>query len=252
LDGSAKTFGPLSTADADQVHIRYTSSGSYEIELPGAAWDQLVFAKNAIPQDPATFNYFQPASAPVNGAYLITSVAKAQGFSYSEMAAWFDGSGKFGEVAFGEATAAGQIPQTGSAAYHGLVSGTSDVIGFDSFDGHYNVLVDGSVDLGFDFAKGTLDGSITVSLDDLAGSKAAIGTFAFTNPVFSAGSTTYSGKFDTSTAGANYFLGRFTGPHAEETIGAWALPFVFTHGGAGVQADNQVHQAFGAWIAKRP
>jgi hypothetical protein len=34
-----------------------------------------------------------------------------------------------------------------------------------------------------------------------------------------------------------------TGPHAEELIGAWALPFHY-HG------DNQDHQAIGAWVAK--
>jgi hypothetical protein len=241
-DGSAKTFGPLSNADAEQVHIRYTSGGSYEIEMPGKNWEQLTIAKGVTPADPSTFNFFQPASAPQNGAFLATSVAKLQGYKYSEMAAWWDGGGRFGELAFGEPTAAAQVPLTGAATYHGMVSGTSDVIGFDSFDGHYNVAVDGSVDLNFDFAKGTLAGAMTVALDD-TGQKTPLGTFAFTDTVFSVGSTTYSGKFDSSDPGQNFFLGRLTGPNAEETIGAWALPFHLT-------GDAQAHQAFGAWIAK--
>jgi hypothetical protein len=69
-----------------------------------------------------------------------------------------------------------------------------------------------------------------------------LGTYAFENTVFSAGSTTYSGKFDTGAAGQNYFFGEFTGPNAEETIGAWAMPFNYS-------GDH--HQAFGGWIAKQ-
>jgi hypothetical protein len=78
-----------------------------------------------------------------------------------------------------------------------------------------------------------------------------LGIYAFKDTVFSVGSPTYSGKFDTNVDGDNFFLGRFTGPNAEETIGAWALPFLFTTGGETLQPDNKVHQSFGAWIAKR-
>ena len=108
---------------------------------------------------------------------------------------------------------------------------------------HAFYVLDGTVQLTFDFGKGTLDGNMTLALDDYGGGKTQLGTYSFTNTVFSAGSTVYSGKFDTSVAGQNYFLGQFTGPNAEETIGAWALPFIF---------DNADHQAFGAWLAKQP
>ena len=33
-------LGTISTADADQLHIRFTNAGQYEIELPGQEWDQ--------------------------------------------------------------------------------------------------------------------------------------------------------------------------------------------------------------------
>jgi hypothetical protein len=69
--------------------------------------------------------------------------------------------------------------------------------------------------------------------------------------MFSRGSTTYSGRFDTPVVGQNFFLGRFTGPGAEETIGSWALPFLFDKGGEFVKPDGQVHQAFGAWMARK-
>src|SRR6185312_11085902 len=135
--GATMGFAGLSSADADQVHIRYSNNGYYEIQMPGATWEQLGFAKGTIPADPAFASDFQPVSAPQNGASLITSISRTQGYNYSEMAGWFDPSGKFGELAFGAATPAGQVPEAGSATYQGLVNGTSDVVGFDSFDGHF-------------------------------------------------------------------------------------------------------------------
>jgi hypothetical protein len=51
-----------------------------------------------------------------------------------------------------------------------------------------------------------------------------------------------SGRFDTSQAGINQFSGRFTGPSAQEAIGAWALPLTI---------DGTPRQAIGAWLAKR-
>jgi hypothetical protein len=241
------SFGALSSADADQVHIRYNSGGFYEIQMPGADWDRLIFGKGTIPADPAFANVFQPESLPQSQAELVTAIARTKGYQYSEIAGWFDGN-KFGSVAFGEATPASGVPTSGSATYQGIVQGTSDVIWTDSFDGPHNVPVDGTVNLSFDFAQGTLGGAMTVRLDD-SGQILPIGTFAFKDTVFSAGSTSYSGKFNTTASGSNFFLGQFTGPHAEETIGAWALPFTIVD-----TLFNKFtpHQAFGAWIAKKP
>ena len=240
--GSSMGFNNLTSADAAQVHIRYTSGGFYEIQMPGADWDRLIIAKGVIPADPENANTFQPASAPQNDAGLVTRLSKTDGYKYSEIAGWFDSSGRFGEMAFGEATPAGQLPQTGSAVYHGVVAGTSDVVGHDFFDGYYRTPVDGAVSLSFDFGKSSLSGSMTVGLNAY-GNTTSLGTFAFEDTVLSASSGMYSGKFNTSAHGDNFFLGQFTGPHGEETIGAWALPFVFT--------DGLNHQAFGAWIAKQ-
>ncbi|MEO7240009.1 MAG: hypothetical protein ABIW16_01285, partial [Sphingomicrobium sp.] len=170
---------------------------------------------------------------------LVTWQASKDGYSYSELGAWGSAaSGRLGYVAFGSATPAGGVPVTGSASYQGIVAGSSDVMTPDNLLGGFvPSAVSGTVALTFDFAGGTLDGSMTVALDSTK-----LGTFAFTDTVFSAGATAYSGTFDTTVAGQNFFLGQFTGPYAEETIGAWALPFLF--GG-----DGKTHQAFGAWIA---
>src|SRR5438270_8628851 len=37
--GSSMGFTALSKADTDQVHIRYSNGGYYEIQMPGSNWD---------------------------------------------------------------------------------------------------------------------------------------------------------------------------------------------------------------------
>ena len=240
----------LSTADADQPHIRYTSGGYYEIQIPGSAYDRLVSLKGFIPQDPATNNQFQPASVAQNQAFFFTSNSRLSGYHYSEMANWAASGLGGGSVAFGSLTPSGAVPVVGSATYSGIITGGSDVTNSNSFDGVYAVPVTGTVGLNFNFATASLSGAMTLTLNDY--DPVALGSFAFKDTVFSAGSTSYSGKFDTTAAGQNFFLGRFTGPNAEETIGAWALPFLFTNGNSHLPADNKAHQAFGAWIARKP
>ena len=238
-------LGTISTADADQLHIRFTNAGQYEIELPGQEWDQL------IPYGQGTEGTVITDSD--NDVLLVLSGSKDKGYKYSELASYRTGGpDTIGALAFGTLTHAGAVPTTGSATYNGIVMGKSDVIASDSFDGPNRAIVTGSVKLDFNFAAGSLAGAMTVGLDDMAGDPLALGTFDFKNTVFSAGSTSYSGKFDSSTAGQNFFLGQFTGPNAEETIGAWALPFVLDTGNSTIEADHQPHQLFGAWIAKKP
>lgn len=234
-------FGTVSGADQDQPHIRYNGGGYYEIEMPGSNWDQLIPYKGLVDPGPDN-NYFQPQSVAQNLGYLATYNSRLTGYSYSELGGWGSAAaGRWGWVAFGTPTPAGGVPVSGSATYSGIVHGSADVMTPDGLYGGFDTTpINGTVGLNFDFAKGTLDGSMTVSLN-----ATDLGTFNFKDTVFSVGSTDYSGVFDTSVAGSNFFLGKFTGPNAQETIGAWALPFHFS-------GDNQDHQAFGAWIAKKP
>jgi len=244
-------FGTLSTADADQVHIRYLSNGNYEIEVPGRAWDTLIPIKGMSP--PSDFQY-QPASSAQNAAGLFTGPARWGGYKYSEYAFWYSRDvGRQGWVAFGSPTAAADIPRAGSANYDGVVHGSADIMSTDPLSApfYYPAQVDGTVSLAFDFGAGTLAGSMTLSIPD-GMQPAKIGTFAFKDTVFSVGSQTYSGSFASSETGPNFFSGRFTGPRAEETIGSFAVPFRFTNGGEFGSPDNQVHTAVGAWVAKRP
>jgi transferrin binding protein len=226
--------GPgFSSKDAAQTHVRYTADGHYELQVPGKDWQRLGFPSNVIPQDPATFNYFVTSA----GDLLAINLSRLDGYRYSEI-----GDGIF---AFGSATPSGGVPTTGSATYHGVVSGSSDLTQHDYLaGGDVAVPVTGTVQLQFDFGAGTLDGSMSLKTDPY-GPRVDLGTFAFKNTVYSAGSLTYSGAFVTNANGHNEFLGRFTGPNAEETIGAWAVPFTYS-------VDGKSHQAVGAWVAKRP
>jgi hypothetical protein len=168
------------------------------------------------------------------------------------MASWSSAVTKrIGNFAFGMATPAGAVPVTGSATFQGKVAGMTDILVYDYLYGGYGSLsVDGTVQLNFDFAGGKLSGSMALFIPD-GMQPFKIGDFAFKDTVFGAGSTTYSGKFESASAGQNFFLGQFTGPAAQETIGTWAVPFLFNKSADFTLADGQVHQATGAWIGKR-
>jgi len=234
-----------SAADAAEPHIRFVGD-HYEIQLPGHAYDSLITMKGFIPQYPSTNSQFQPASYSQNQAFFFTENSRLKGYSYSEIATWAANDIGGGTIAFGSATPSGAVPTTGSASYSGVVLGQSDVTEASVWDyGTAAVAVSGSVNLSFNFGAGTLGGSMSLHTDPMVIAPVDLGTFAFQNTVYSAGGLTYSGSFQTGATGQNMFLGRFTGPNAEETIGAWALPFLYS-------GDGQGHQAVGAWIAKKP
>lgn len=245
-------FGAVSNAAADQAQIRYSGNGYYEIRMPAAEWDRLVHY-GGLGNPTADNNYFQPSGVPTNHGYLVVgNAAKSGGYTYSELGGWgSSAASRFGAMAFGIPTPAGGVPTSGSASFDGKVQGNADVMQLDGlYGGFVPLALDGTVTLNFDFGSGALAGEMSLyGRDGMNPFK--IGTFAFRETVFSAGSTSYSGRFETGIAGDNFFLGRFTGPGAQETIGAWAVPFVFTSGGESVKADGQPHQAFGAWIARR-
>ena len=166
LETAASRFGPISTADADQPHIRYTSGALYEIQLPGKDWDSLVPYKGLA--NPTTDNVsFQPASAAESGALFNTITARWAGYSYSDYGAWYSReTGRYGWVAVGVPTAASAIPVMGSATYHGDVHGSADIMQTDplSLPTHYPSSVDGKITLNFDFEKGTLAGAMDLFL----------------------------------------------------------------------------------------
>ena len=247
---ATERFGTISTDPADQAHIRYTAGGFYEVQLAGANWDRLVPYELMVDPHPDN-NYFQPASVQANYGYVLTSNSRNNGYTYSEIASWGSSAQhRRGYFAFGVATPVGGVPTSGSATFQGAAYGSTDIMIADNlYGGYYPLPTDGTVTLNFDFGAGSLAGRMDLFLPD-GMNPIPLTSFAFQQTVFSAGSTTYSGTFGTSATGQNFFLGQLTGPNAEETIGAWAVPFVFDHNGSTIAGDGQTHHAFGAWIAK--
>ena len=66
----------------------------------------------------------------------------------------------------------------------------------------------------------------------------------FRDTVYSIGSTTFSGKFDTALGGINSFGGLFTGPNAQELIGNFAFPYKSP-------VDGLTYEADGAFVGKK-
>ena len=241
----ATRFTSVEGVNSNQVRVRYTSSGSYEVQLPGDSFGELSHSgtiPNPAPDDP-----FLTLSPSWRGG--LTIQYPHSGYSFSALATWARGDNDFGftedlgVVAFGVPTPAAAIPLTGTASYQGLVSGLTDAKTFDSLSNSWLLLpAGGTVGLNFDFANATLSGQMALSVNG-GMNPISVGNFTFAQTIFSRGSTSYSGKFDTSLTGFNFFNGSFTGPHGEETIANWAVPFTF---------DGENHQAIGAWIAKKP
>lgn len=240
-DTADVSFTPVSSASADQPSIRYTGS-SYEIEMPAGSWDKLVPYGGLSNPGPDN-TYFEPDSINTNEGYLVTSNSRTRGYTHVELGSWgSQAAGRWGYVAFGTPTPGSDIPVTGSATFNGFIVGSSDVMVADYLYGGYVPLaVGGTIDLNFNFGGSSLSGSMSPTLFTLDGEQ-SLGTFVFSDTVYSAGSTTFSGRFDTPLSGDNFFLGRFFGPDAREMGGGWALP---------IQYDGSSHQAFGGFIARR-
>ena len=144
----------------------------------------------------------------------------------------------FGWAAFGTATPAGAVPTSGSASYSALVRGSS----VDAWGA-----IEGTASLQFDFGAGKLSGHfdpVYLYLGGL-GETSSLGRYDFTNTVYSAGSTTYSGQLSQAGLGqSGSFGGQFTGPSAQELMARWSAPF---HD----PITNVDSTMFGVWVGKR-
>jgi hypothetical protein len=215
-------------AAGEQLQVRYVaSSNTYEVQIPHS---QNWVASTYLPSSGPGLFAFQGAPG---GASMWVHTGPYQ---YSTLLEWNDGD-NVGHEAIGMATPAGGIPVTGSAAYVGQILGVTTEYQpkyADDFD------VDGSIFLTFNFGAGSLSGSIAPNMHqgyDFA-------PLNFVNTVYSTGSTTFSGKFDTTATGVNSFSGLFTGPSAQELIGNFAFPYVSP-------IDSKTYQASGAFVGKK-
>ncbi len=144
-----------------------------------------------------------------------------------------------GSFTYGIPTAPGDVPITGSASYGAVIQATMN----PGTNGAY--WVGGSASLLFDFAAGTLSGSMHPEISDgFNGIFVDFGVYNFTETVYSTGSTSFSGKFIVpGLPGADsFFDGMFTGPDATELMARFQAPF---------SAGGQQGVISGGWIGTK-
>jgi hypothetical protein len=221
----------LSIASSDQLQIRYDSaSQQYQVQLPAtSAWQGIFLDRNPNAPD-----------------FYLTPLRESAdtGYSYSALGSWgAPDRGLYGGVAFGIPTAPGGVPTTGSATYNGSIAGITNEI-FPALLGgpSFPAIVTGTINLSFNFGAGSLSGSLTPTLSSY--SIYTLAPLSFKDTVFSVGSTSFSGAFDSAVAGRNSFAGQFTGPGAQELIGNFSFPYT-SHD------DGKVYQAAGGFAAKQ-
>jgi hypothetical protein len=236
--GDPQMLANASVRAVDQPQMRYdAATNTYDIRFPTSDWATLWTKDESEPDWARAIGVGETGA--VMGFNLDRKVGAEDVYSYSTIAWYSWAVDRFGTIAVGVPTDASAVPTTGLARYDGVVSGETDIfVESPPPEAGWPVAlaVDGTVTLSFDFAGGTLSGS----MEPMLGSE-SLGVFTFEDGVYSAGA--YSGRFNTPVSGINGFNGQLTGPHGEELIGGWALPFHYS-------GDNQDHQAIGAWIAK--
>lgn len=236
------TGGPFSTYDAqnlggtlsvgaDDVHISYSATTNlYTLSAPGLQQGRLV--------DPSASGSLTPdgkawasISDTLSGITVGDSTDRQSGhvrldwaskpyaksdLSYTSFGAWTGNDGTTGLFAYGALTPAAEVPVTGSASYSATIRGQTTE----------NAVVLGGISFNFNFAAGTLSGSIAPGLTD-GWDVYPLGTYAFRDTVYSTGSGSFSGAFNVpgSTAGSS-FRGSFTGPGAAELMGSWMMPYL--------------------------
>ncbi|HKO17890.1 MAG TPA: transferrin-binding protein-like solute binding protein [Acidobacteriaceae bacterium] len=211
------------TSIGSDIRIRWDESANqYEIMLPGAEWARLSSAGNELSILDA--NGDKTGSVFSGGTYSYTGLATVQPSG---------GSPSF--FAYGIPTPQSEVPTVGSASYTAEFAGSG---------GGYSV--GGLADLDFDFAAGTLTGSMKASANDTAGwGPYDLGTYDLHNTVYSSGSSTFSGALSRDGAAAGSFNGMFAGPQAQELMGQWQLLFQDFY------APDHTVNASGVFIGRR-
>jgi hypothetical protein len=187
------------------VDIRWNAAlNAYEVTLPSGSLGRIV------PNQPGS-NYGTVVSQ--SGTVLAPFAAISR--TPYDYTSWVSvGSGIAG---FGIATAPGAVPTVGRASYVAEIEGSASAP-------LYEFVVNGSAVFQFDFGAGTLSGYMDAKLNGPMGGP-DLPRYNFTQTVYSAGSTTFSGSFSISGPTPSLFHGQFTGPAAQELMVAFQAPF---------------------------
>lgn len=187
----------------------------YPAQTGGRAWNEVTTGQSSTAQDIRVSTY--------------TQETPQRAFTYTSFGSWGGnlvvGNGQkaemVGEFVYGIPTASGDVPLSGQAKYSATIIGA--IVGANwGATG-----AEGTANLQFDFAAGTLSGTMHPIIHD-AWNTYDLGPYPFKNTVFSRGSRTFSGGFDVPGMpdAASSFEGAFTGPQAAELMARWEAPFV--------------------------
>ena len=245
-DGS-DAQGPSVPDPADVITINYLAADqSYEIKIPGLERGRL-----ALVNGNARYSTYSLATSPSRTFQVVLYRPGAANpefpLEYTSFGWWEDPiytpipatlrSNNTGYFAYGVPTALGDVPVTGSATYHSLVTGSTSA----SLGASY---VSGAMNLTFDFSKGILAGNLELVLNAGGPGEGYFGDFEFTAARYTVGANGFSGKFSTPGGVEGFFEGQFTGPQASELMVRWLLP----------QSPPNVRSAgslFGVLVGKR-
>lgn len=252
-DSAGDREAPLSAPTVQDVQFSYnSSSNSYQISLPGFQSGTLAnTAYNGSSGQPATssFSWVTAGSSSDLQQVHVSLPVPGSSFSpytYTSFGSWDGKTGvasdgrlnwQEGDFAYGIPTGAGDVPLTGTASY------LADVHG--SIGANYWIPVTGTASLSFDFAGGSLSGSMHAGIfDHFDGIEMDFGQYAFTQTVYSTGSTTFSGKFVIPNLpnADSAFAGMFTGPGAAELMARFQAPFLL---------NGQQGTMSGVWVGKK-
>jgi hypothetical protein len=243
----------LSGPSAQNVQFSYDpASESYFISLPG-------FQRGILDETGYSGSVGQVATASTSGVLelsfgfaqpvFVTLPVPGSTFSpytYTSFGSWDGRTGTTGTgdnlraegiFAYGIPTVVGDVPITGSASYTAEIQG--------ALWPKTDYPVGGDVNLLFNFAGGTLGGSMHPTIEDhLAGFVVDFGHFDFTQTVYSTGSTSFSGKFTVPGVpnADSSFNGIFTGPQAAELMAQFQTQFIL-NGDQGIIS--------GVWVGKK-
>lgn len=181
---------------------------------------------------PVAFSVYYPAYGPIKYSYSSLGFYSTYPDNATNPYVW-------AQFVYGIATLAGEVPKTGTANYDAQVFGiTTSGNGYD---------ITGDARLTFDFGAGSLTGYMQPRLfSDWDGVDRALGQYDFKQTVYSAGSTTFSGKFVIPGGGErdSTFQGQFTGPNAAELIAGFQAPYLDPF-------DSVWKTMGGVWIGKK-
>jgi hypothetical protein len=252
-DASGNGAKASSAPSTQDVQFSFdASTNTYRIGLPGfEAGDLTSPGYSGSAGQIATSSFSQVSagsSATLQPAHVFLFVpgSNFSPYTYTSFGSWDGTTGEGsdgrtnhieGDFAYGIPTQAGDVPVIGSASYSAQIRG--------SIGAKFWLPVTGTANLSFDFGAGQLSGSMHPGIfDTFDGIIEDFGTYAFTQTVFSKGSTTFSGKFAVPGLpnADSSFNGNFTGPSAAELMARFQAPYVF---------NGQQGMMSGIWVGKK-